>query len=60
MAHAFRPRAANARRAEALMTWVRLYALARPKGKHLKRREADLFAACVAAGLVDPEWQEKR
>lgn len=36
----------------ALSVWADKYAAARPSGRYLKRREAELFAACTKVGLM--------
>lgn len=43
----------------ALAAWARKYEQAKPSGRYLKRREAELFDACTKVGLmwISPdEW----
>lgn len=48
----------------ALSDWAHKYREAKPTGRYLKRREADLFAACEKVGLTwlrpehRPKWKE--
>lgn len=43
----------------ALSEWAERYAVARPTGRYLKRREAVLFEACTKVGLMWIRPKEK-